>query len=183
MNDTQELLKKPYARLIVPDSGVYVAQVAEFPGCFAEGKTPDEAYANLEVAAESWIESAYAQGFPVPEPFASQEYSGTVSLRLPKSLHRRASEYAHRDGVSLNQTLVTAIASWVGSEDAFARSVARIDGKINQLVRLQTARTIFSGVSIRRDEAYASKDFVRLDEMSFGLAPYASEQHSAWTRA
>lgn len=31
------------------------------------------------------------------------EYSGKISLRLPKSLHRELAEQAKREGVSLNQ--------------------------------------------------------------------------------
>src|SRR4030042_29365 len=113
-----QILAKPSARVITPDpSGGYAAQVLEFPGCFSDGDTPDEAYRNLQEAAENWIEAALAQRIAIPEPFASQGYSGTVSLRLPKSLHRRAAQFAHSDGVSLNQFLVSAIAVRVGAED------------------------------------------------------------------
>src|SRR3989337_94024 len=98
-------LQEPYSRIIIPDDeGRYAAQVLEFPGCFSEGESPEEAYNNLEEAAANWIESAHAQGMAIPPP-------------LPKSIHKRAAEYAHRDGVSLNQFLVSAIASRVGAED------------------------------------------------------------------
>ena len=128
-----QYLRKPYARVIIPDdSGRYAAQVLEFPGCFAEGDTPEEAYKNLEGAAENWVDIAHSQGMAIPEPFASQGYSGTISLRLPKSMHRRAVQYAHRDGVSLNQFLVSAIAARVGAEDLLAVLADRLDDRLAQ---------------------------------------------------
>ena len=127
-------LRKPYARVIIPDdSGRYAAQVLEFPGCFAEGDTPEEAYKNLQEAAENWLDSAHSQGMAIPEPFASQGYSGTISLRLPKSMHRRAAEYAHRDGVSLNQFLVSAIAARVGAEDLLTILADKLDDRLGRL--------------------------------------------------
>jgi predicted RNase H-like HicB family nuclease len=134
-----QILAKPYARVITPDrSGGYAAQVLEFPGCFSDGDTPDEAYSNLQEAAENWLESALAQGMAIPEPFAAQGYSGTVSLRLPKSLHRRAAQYAHGDGVSLNQFLVSAIAAAVGAGDFFTVLAAKLDDRLDRLDRRQT---------------------------------------------
>lgn len=134
-----QYLQQPYARVIMPDNlGRYAAQILEFPGCFSEGTTPEEAYRNLEKAAESWLESALAQGMAIPEPFAAQGYSGTVSLRLPKSLHRRAAQYAHGDGVSLNQFLVSAIAAAVGAGDFFTVLAAKLDDRLDRLDRRQT---------------------------------------------
>lgn len=135
----REYLQRPYARVLVPDDdGTYAAQVLEFPGCYSQGDTPKEAYQNLEEAAENWIESALAQDFPIPPPFANQGYSGTISLRLPKSLHRRAAAFAQRDGVSLNQFLVTAIAARLGAEDLLAAMISRA-GTGSDVVDLMTA--------------------------------------------
>jgi predicted RNase H-like HicB family nuclease len=129
-----QIVRKPYARIIVPDDqGGYAAQVLEFPGCFADGESPEEAYSNLEEVAESWVESALAQGFPVPPPVATQGHSGTVSLRLPKSLHKRAAELAHRDGVSLNQFLVAAIAARVGAENLTETIASKLDDRLDKL--------------------------------------------------
>jgi predicted RNase H-like HicB family nuclease len=149
--DAAQYLRKPYARVIIPDdSGRYAAQVLEFPGCFAEGDTPEEAYKNLEEAAENWVDSAHSQGMAIPEPFATQGYSGTISLRLPKSMHRRAAEYAHRDGVSLNQFLVSAIAARVGAEDLLGVLADRLD---DRLARLYTRRIYYRQIEVEEEEA------------------------------
>jgi predicted RNase H-like HicB family nuclease len=113
---TQEYLKEPYARILVPDElGGYSAEILEFPGCFAEGETADETIKALERAAESWIQAALDQGQEIPPPFANQGYSGKIALRLPKSIHRKAVQFAERDGTSLNQFLVSAIAEKIGA--------------------------------------------------------------------
>jgi len=129
-----QVLRKPYARVIIPDdTGRYAAQVLEFPGCLSEGATPDEAYRNLQEATGNWVDAALSQGMAIPEPFATQGYSGTVSLRLPRSIHKRAVQYARRDGVSLNQFLVSAIATRVGAEDQFGAIASRLDDRLNRL--------------------------------------------------
>jgi antitoxin HicB len=126
MINIDEVLKRPYARVITPDpEGGYTAGVAEFPGCVTQGETVEEAYANLEDAARGWLEAVIEANQSVPEPLAAAEdFSGKVVLRLPKSLHQKASRYAEREDVSLNTFLVTAIAHYVG-ERSSDRAVAR----------------------------------------------------------
>jgi antitoxin HicB len=116
MTTAAQYLKKPYGRLLVPDEddGGYRAEIVEFPGCFAEGETAAEAAANLENAASSWLSSTIAKGQTIPEPMEELDYSGKLVVRLPKSLHRRAAFAANRDGVSLNQFIVSSIAEQIG---------------------------------------------------------------------
>jgi predicted RNase H-like HicB family nuclease len=108
--------------MVIPDhDGRFSAEIVEFPGCIAEGETASEALKNLEEVAADWIRAALAQGQDVPEPMETAGYSGKLVLRMPKSLHQRASLYAERDGVSLNQFIVACIAENVGTR---ARPVA-----------------------------------------------------------
>jgi len=115
MKKIDEMLKKPYARVITPaPEGGYTAEVVEFPGCVTQGETVEEAYANLEDAAREWLEAVIQAQQVVPEPLAAEDFSGKVVLRLPKSLHGKASRYAQREEVSLNTFLLTAVAQYVG---------------------------------------------------------------------
>jgi antitoxin HicB len=126
--DPREYLKEPYTRVLVPDeTGGYNAEVLEFPGCFAEGDTIDEAYRELEDAAESWIEVRLDRGQEVPPPFSTLDYSGNISLRLPRTIHKRAAILAERDRVSLNSFLMSAIAYRVGAEDFTSSLVRRFE--------------------------------------------------------
>jgi predicted HicB family RNase H-like nuclease len=110
-----DYLKMPYGRLLVPeDDGTYRAEIIEFPGCFAVGENVAEAASNLERAATSWIESTIAKGRSVPEPMEENDYSGKLVVRLPKSMHRHAAYAANREGVSLNQFIVSSIAEQIG---------------------------------------------------------------------
>src|SRR6059036_772394 len=93
MTTPSNYLKKPYARIVIPvEPKGFHAQILEFPGCYAQGDTLEEAYSNLEKAAESWIDASLAQGHEIPEPSSSTTHSGRIVLRLPRSIHRKAAE-------------------------------------------------------------------------------------------
>lgn len=115
MENIDNILARPYRRVLIPDAeaGGYTAFIEEFPGCIAEGDTGEEALRNLESVAESWLEAALELGQSIPDP-QTEQYSGRVALRLPKSIHRRAVEVARAEDTSLNQFLVSAIAERLG---------------------------------------------------------------------
>ncbi|HDY87781.1 MAG TPA: type II toxin-antitoxin system HicB family antitoxin [bacterium] len=50
------------------DNGAFIAEVHELPGCMADGKTYQEALANVEVIISEWIETAKELGRPIPKP-------------------------------------------------------------------------------------------------------------------
>jgi len=71
-----EYLKQPYQRMFVPEWNDrkkkhlgYSAEIREFPGCFAQGKTIQEASQNLESAAEAWLTAEIERGHSIPPPF------------------------------------------------------------------------------------------------------------------
>jgi predicted RNase H-like HicB family nuclease len=137
-------LKKPYARILTPDpTGVYVAQILEFPGCVAEGDTPQEAYEKLEAAAESWVYAMLDGGQAIPEPTYERivDFSGKVALRLPRGLHRDAVRHAERERTSLNQFLVSSISASVGAMNFYDVLAKRIERRISQISLMQ-ARVI-----------------------------------------
>jgi len=54
--------------LIYPgEDGYWVAECPSLPGCLSQGRTRDEAIANVKVAIEAYIESLVEDGLPVPE--------------------------------------------------------------------------------------------------------------------
>jgi predicted RNase H-like HicB family nuclease len=123
-----EYLKEPYARVIVPEeTGGYAAEILEFPGCFAAGETPEEAYQNLEGVAKEWIEAEVEAGREIPAPSDAEAFSGRYALRMPRGLHQQAARMAEREGTSLNTYIVTAIAARAGADDLFHRMVEKIE--------------------------------------------------------
>ncbi len=119
-----DYLKKPYTRLLVPeDDGSYRAEMFEFPGCIATGDTANDALSSLEEVAASWIESALSRGQKIPEPIEDNDFSGKLVLRIPKGLHKKAAYAAQREGVSLNQYIVSALAAYAGTADPKATAI------------------------------------------------------------
>jgi len=76
-------------------------------GCMSDGDTLEEALQMGEDARKAWIETKFEKGEEIPEPFSADEhYSGRITLRTPKSLHRLLAEKAQKEGISLNQYLI-----------------------------------------------------------------------------
>jgi predicted RNase H-like HicB family nuclease len=50
------------------DDEAFIAEVPELAGCAADGPTPREALASVEVVAHEWIETARELGRSIPEP-------------------------------------------------------------------------------------------------------------------
>lgn len=46
----------------------YIVSVPELPGCMADGKTPEEAVKQAQVAIDLWIETAKEDGEEIPKP-------------------------------------------------------------------------------------------------------------------
>lgn len=50
------------------EDGGFVAEVPELPGCMADGKTYQEAVANVEMIVKEWIQTAKEFGRTIPQP-------------------------------------------------------------------------------------------------------------------
>ena len=138
MNDKrrtpEDYLKEPYMRMVIPDqdTGTYTAQIFEFPGCITQGDTVQDAYQRLEETALSWIEAALDSGHDIPPPASVSEFGGKIALRLPKSLHRQVALAAERDGTSLNQFIVMAVAERVGASNLYDNLTEKLEHLVFQ---------------------------------------------------
>lgn len=110
--------------LVADEEGGYVVIYPDLPGCITQVETLEEVPAMAREVFELWVESELEVGHNIPPPSYPEEYSGKFNLRLPKSLHRRLAESAEREGVSLNQYVV----SLLESGDALHRLEERLDG-------------------------------------------------------
>lgn len=114
-----------------PDGG-WVIDFPDLPGCTTQADTLDEIVPMAEEGRQLWIESMYERGLAIPLPSYPEEYSGKFNLRLPKSLHRKLAESAERDGVSLNQYVVTLL-SRRDAQQSIQHELMAIRGQIEQL--------------------------------------------------
>jgi len=111
----------------------FIAIAPDLPGCSAFGHTEDEALGELRHAVSAWREAALTAGNPMPAPsnHHANEYSGKFVVRMPRTLHRQLAYAAHKENVSLNQYVVTLLAT-----NQTLRTV-------NELAALTTAQHLF----------------------------------------
>ena len=50
------------------DDKAFIAEAPELPGCMADGKTHQEALANIDTIIGEWIETATSLNRTIPEP-------------------------------------------------------------------------------------------------------------------
>jgi antitoxin HicB len=113
----QRYLKLPYTREFVrEDDGTYFARVLELPGCITTGDTQQEALAMLDDAMAAWLGARIADRETIPEPVATDDFSGRFVVRVTRSLHRDLVRAAERNGVSLNLFVATTLAQAAGSQ-------------------------------------------------------------------
>lgn len=79
----------------------------------SDGETVEEAITNINDAKKCWIETCLELGRDIPEP-TTDDFSGQLRLRMPKSLHKALSEKAKAENVSLNQLILYQLARGVG---------------------------------------------------------------------
>jgi antitoxin HicB len=125
----------PYTTALrLDDEGDFIARIQELPGCSAHGKDRVEALANLQIVQRAWIEECLESNQPIPEPEPEEDLpSGKWVQRVPRTLHKKLSELAKREEVSLNQLVTSMLSSAVT-----ARSIRR--GNLSGYGSLATKR-------------------------------------------
>jgi predicted RNase H-like HicB family nuclease len=56
------------------EDGYWVVEVPSLPGCISQGKTEDEALANIREAIEVYIEALEVDGRPIPEDYVLKNF-------------------------------------------------------------------------------------------------------------
>lgn len=133
---------------------LFEARVKELPDLAEYGESYEEAYGlavdTIETAAEAFAEKG--RSFPVAM-VPADEYSGRVTLRLPRSLHRALAETANAEGASLNQHLVNILGYFSG----FAAG--------SQMEGLSAWRTVSSAQNASKTAAHSHLRIVRDDDL------------------
>jgi predicted HicB family RNase H-like nuclease len=113
-------MKLPYTMTVQyqdEQGGYYVAGYQELPDLTMTGATPEEAIKELLLEAPEWFELNIKSGYKIPLPSRHPKYSGRINFRMPKYLHETVAVIAEREGVSLNQYLLTAVAKAAGADE------------------------------------------------------------------
>ena len=108
----------PYDIVIThsPEGG-YVAYVPDLPGCITQGETKLEVLEMIDDAMRCWLSAELEEDEDdIPTPPEHDKYDGKLRLRIPRSLHKKLSKCATRDGVNLNQMAIYLIASGLNEQ-------------------------------------------------------------------
>lgn len=102
-------------KVLIDDEVLFEARVRELPDVIEYADSWGEAYElaidTIETTAAHFSERGKAMPSPI-EPV--DEYSGRITLRLPRRLHLATAEEAAYEGVSLNQHIVSILAFQAG---------------------------------------------------------------------
>jgi antitoxin HicB len=98
------------------EGGGYLVEFPDFPGCVADGETPERAVKEGRDALTSYILTLKELGRAIPE--TGEVYGGQWRQRVPKSLHAALARRAEREGVSLNMLVTTMLAEGIGRRSA-----------------------------------------------------------------
>lgn len=93
----------------------FQARVLELPDLYEYADSYDEAYGLVIESISMTAEALAEQGKQMPAPFEHvEEFSGRVTLRLPRSLHASLARRADCEDVSLNALLVSILSAYRG---------------------------------------------------------------------
>jgi len=98
------------------EGGGYLVEFPDYPGCIADGETPEIAIREGLDALDSYRKTLEELGRPLPA--TGDVYGGQWRQRVPKSLHAALARRAEREGVSLNTLAATMLAEGLGRRRA-----------------------------------------------------------------
>jgi antitoxin HicB len=110
--DLETLPRFEIRPLTTQEGGGYLVEFPEYPGCIADGESPEEAIREGRDALTSYLQTLEELGRPVPK--TGDVYGGQWRQRVPKSLHAALARRAEREGVSLNMLVTTILAEGLG---------------------------------------------------------------------
>jgi antitoxin HicB len=69
----ERFLKLPYTIELTPDvEGYWFTQIPRLPGCMTQAPSRSDALNAIDEAKTLWLETALAEGIPIPEPVGAE---------------------------------------------------------------------------------------------------------------
>ena len=127
----------------IEGDSIYVGTAVEFPDVRVYEEDPASAYQQVVAVIEDLVAMTEKMGHEVPVPVQTDDeiYSGKMTFRPGKDLHKRIAEAASRDGQSQNQLLCSMVSAGL-VERTHAASIpdmtALIQGSLNAAIISRT---------------------------------------------
>jgi antitoxin HicB len=115
-NESRPIPRFEIRPLTETEGGGYLVEFPDYPGCVADGETPEQALAEGRDALDSYLATLKELGRATPT--SGEAYGGQWRQRVPKSLHAALARRAEREGVSLNTLAATMLAEGLGRRRA-----------------------------------------------------------------
>ena len=157
-------MKYPYRVVKIQESDgeiYWVAKSESLKGCIGTGETPEEAARELEENEIAWLEAAQEFKIEIPEVPVEreEEYSGKFTARVSPAVHRKATEQAKKQGISLNQYVNDAIVNYtaeLNSSDYISTVVAI---KAQEIAKRSLSGTSYSKIASHQSQYTTRTEF------------------------
>jgi predicted HicB family RNase H-like nuclease len=119
----------------IEGESIYEGRVLEFPDVRVYESEFKEAYDQVSSVIEDLIVLSIEIAHEVPQPIAveAETYSGKMTFRPGKHLHRKIAEAASYDGISQNNLLCNLVSSAIAGQDLSNKLLQRIDQLTNSI--------------------------------------------------
>lgn len=156
----------------VDDNLQYSAQALEFPLLYICADTPAEAYNSILETINEFYEDAIEDGDTLPEPIElADQYTGRVTLRMPKSLHKQVDLLSKIDGSSINQFVVGAVSSRIAGKHYESQIQNQFDNFILQRAMHSFHPSITLGAPAFIQTINLSLDAAKMHDALIGKQP------------
>lgn len=95
----------------------YIVKYFDFENVIGVGDSIEEAIEEAKSNLEFYIQYCKEKNITIPEPSKREEnnFSGKVTLRMSKTMHKLVTERSNNEGVSINSFLNEAIACYISA--------------------------------------------------------------------
>ena len=135
--------------------GEYLVVFNDCKNIIGTGDTIEEAINEAEGNLDAYLAFCEEEGIEPPHPSKfdwMNDYSGKITLRMPKSLHRDIAEYAEKDGLSLNSIINDAIRQYL-----MCSSISELKESLRQESSLWFSE-MYNDIVSRTDIKYQDRD-------------------------
>lgn len=149
------------------DGAYYEGRVMELPDVCVYHESHTEAYDSLIAIISDLKLIDDNRGVAFPEPFNfNSEYSGRITLRLPKNMHRQVDFMAIAEGISINQYIVNAVSQYNSIkkfQDALNTSVLDFGTKVLRFAVSQSTESLTKVMMIPQSVTWDSRSGARAE--------------------